>query len=244
MTGSTASRASTPRSPPTARRGRSTTSPCPSGRGRPPPRWRRVLPRSAWRLPSNPPAAPDRTLDLPADLAFAGEAWSWVCDALPLVTADSTLEPHRLAELLRSGFFSPSDDADADSPETQAIRFDEEALHIATRLLCSEDSALELSIAETVRRELFWLVPHNRYGGDLHHPPGRPGRPGRSRRRPNLSRTAAAAYLRRPSSHPSRQDSRAPPGDEAGCSPGARRPGCGSGRCPPRHSSRPQGNRP
>ena len=106
--------------------------------------------------------ARDRTLDLPADLAFAGEAWDWVCHALPLVTADSTLEPRRLAELLRAGFFSASDDVDADSRETQAMRFDEEALHIATRLLCSEDSALELSIAETVRRELFWLVPHNR----------------------------------------------------------------------------------
>jgi len=103
-----------------------------------------------------------RTLDLPADLAFAGEAWGWVCDALPLVTADSILEPHRLAELLHLAFFSFSDDADADSRETQAMRFDEEALHIATRLLCSEDSALELSIAETVRRELFWLVPNNR----------------------------------------------------------------------------------
>ena len=103
-----------------------------------------------------------RTLDLPADLAFAGEAWNWVAEALPLVTADSTLEPHRLAELLRFAFFSASDDADADSRETQAMRFDEEALHIATRLLCSEDSALEISIAETVRRELFWLVPHNR----------------------------------------------------------------------------------
>ena len=105
---------------------------------------------------------PGRTLDLPADLAFAGEAWSWVGEALPLVTADSPLEPHRLAELLRLGFFSSSDDADADSHETQAVRFDEEALHIATRLLCSEDSALEISIAETVRRELFWLVPHGR----------------------------------------------------------------------------------
>ena len=102
------------------------------------------------------------TLDLPADLAFAGEAWSWAGDALPLVTADSTLEPRRLAELMHLGFFSASDDADADSPETQAVRFDEEALHIATRLLCSEDSALELTIAETVRRELFWLVPNNR----------------------------------------------------------------------------------
>ncbi len=103
-----------------------------------------------------------RTLDLPADLAFAGEAWSWVGEALPLVTKDSALEPHRLAELLRLGFFSSSDDADADSHETQAVRFDEEALHIATRLLFSEDSALVLSIAETVRRELFWLVPHGR----------------------------------------------------------------------------------
>ncbi|MDE0334234.1 MAG: hypothetical protein OXI64_04695 [Defluviicoccus sp.] len=102
------------------------------------------------------------TLVLPADLAFAGEELCWVGEALPLVTADSTLEPHRLAELLRFSFFSPSDDADADSWDTQAMRFDEEALHIATRLLCSEDSALEISIAETVRRELFWLVPRNR----------------------------------------------------------------------------------
>ncbi len=101
-------------------------------------------------------------LHLPADLAFAGEAWSWVGEALPLVTRDSNLEPHRLAELLRLGFFSSSDDVDADSRETQAVRFDEEALHIATRLLCNEDSALVLSIAETVRREIFWLVPHGR----------------------------------------------------------------------------------
>ena len=102
------------------------------------------------------------TIVLPADLAFAGEAWDWVCHSLPLVTADSALEPRRLAELLRFSFFSFSDDVDADSRENQAARFDEEALHIATRLLCSEDSALELSIAETVRRELFWLVPRNR----------------------------------------------------------------------------------
>ncbi len=102
------------------------------------------------------------TIVLPADLAFAGEEWCWVHDALPLVTADSVLEPRRLAELLHLGFFSFSDDADADSRETQVMRFDEEALHIATRLLCSEDSALEISIAETVRREIFWLVPQNR----------------------------------------------------------------------------------
>ena len=109
-----------------------------------------------------PANGPGRTLDLHADLAFAGEAWSWVGEALPLVTRDSNLEPQRLAELLRHAFFSASDDADADSHETQAVRFDEEALHIATRLLCNEDAALVLSIAESVRRDLFWLVPHGR----------------------------------------------------------------------------------
>ena len=46
-----------------------------------------------------PARVPSRTLDLAADIAFAGEAWSWVGDALPLVTADSDLEPGDLARL-------------------------------------------------------------------------------------------------------------------------------------------------
>ena len=102
------------------------------------------------------------TLRLPTDLAFAGEAWSWLDDALPLVTADSALQPHELATLLRSAFFSPSDDVEADSYETQRDRFDEEALHLATRLLLSDDEACRQSIAEAVRRELMWFVPGDR----------------------------------------------------------------------------------
>ena len=102
------------------------------------------------------------TLRLPADLAFAGEAWSWLEDALPLVTADSALQPHELAALLRNGFFSPSDDAGADSHETQRDRFDEDALHLATRLLLSDDEACRTSIAEAVRRDLMWFCPQGR----------------------------------------------------------------------------------
>ena len=67
-----------------------------------------------------------------------------------------------LAELLRAGFFSPSDDADSDSYETQRDRFDEEALHMATRLLLSDEEACRTSIAEAVRRELLWLCPRGR----------------------------------------------------------------------------------
>ena len=136
--------------------------PVPEGRRRPAPRCRRVPPRSAWRLPSRPPAAGAAHSISPPISPSRARPGTGSAEALPLVTADSTVEPHRLAELLRFAFFSASDDSDADSRETQATRFDEEALHIATRLLCSEDSALEISIAETVRRELFWLVPHNR----------------------------------------------------------------------------------
>ena len=109
-----------------------------------------------------PARGPSRTLDLTGDIAFAGEAWSWVGDAEPLVTADSDLEPGDLARLLRASFFSPSDDADADSWETQSMRFEEEALHIATKLLCSDEEARRTSIAEAVRRELFWLIPRDR----------------------------------------------------------------------------------
>ena len=117
-------------------------------------------------LAVRPAEGPGRILDLPTDLAFAGDTGSWVHDVLPLVTADSTLEPWTLAELLRAAFFSPSDDADADSWERQRDDFDSEALHIATRLLVSDDEARRTSIAAAVARELFWLIPHDR-GADI-----------------------------------------------------------------------------
>ena len=107
-------------------------------------------------------SGPARTIDVPADLVFAGEAWSWIDEAMPLVTEDSALQPHQLAALLMAGFFSPSDDADSDSWETQRNRFEEDALHLATRLLLSDDEACRASIAEAVRRELVWFAPRDR----------------------------------------------------------------------------------
>ncbi len=141
------------------------------------PRPERARPGAA-RLPSRPaalriqltvrPAAGCcRTIDIPADMAFAGEAWSHIDDALPLVAQDSALQPHELAALLRAGFFSPSDDIEADSWETQRDRFDEDALHLATRLLLSDDEACRQSITEAVRRELMWFVPGDR-AVDIH----------------------------------------------------------------------------
>ena len=123
-----------------------------------PPRPEAVRMELAVRAAGGPAPA----VCLNTDLAFAGEAWSWLHDALPLVMEDSTLQPRELAQLLRDGFFSPSDDADADSYDTQRDRFDEDALHLATRLLLSDDEACRASIAEAVRRELMWLAPVDR----------------------------------------------------------------------------------
>ena len=113
-------------------------------------------------LSVRPPTGSPTTLDLPTDLAFAGEAWSWVEDARPLVTVDSDLQPQKLAELIAAGFFAPCDDADSDSRETQRQRFDDDALHLATRLLLSDADAVRTSIADAVRRELLWLCPKGR----------------------------------------------------------------------------------
>ena len=128
----------------------------------------------AAQLPSRPAAirieltvgqagGPHRTHALPADVAFAGEAWSGLDDALPLVTGDSTLQPYELAALLRAGFFSPSDDIEADSWETQKrpLRRGRAAPGEPVMLL-SDDEACRQSLAEAVRRELMWFVPGDR----------------------------------------------------------------------------------
>ena len=109
-----------------------------------------------------PGSGPPEIVSIPTDLAFVGEGWCWIADARPLVTRDSDLDPVELAQLLRAGFFSPSDDADSDSWESQRVRFDEEAMHIALKLLSSSEAAIEHTIAEAVRREILWVLPRHR----------------------------------------------------------------------------------
>ena len=111
------------------------------------------------RVRAGKPQAP---MSIPADVVFLGEAYTWAGDARPLVTVDSAIEPETLARLLRGGYFSPSDDAAADAWETQSVRFDEEALHIALKLLSSEDEARRRTIAQAVWREILWLMPKDR----------------------------------------------------------------------------------
>ena len=105
---------------------------------------------------------PSETITIPADIAFVGEDGAWIADARPLVARDSDLKPVQLKHLLHASYFSPSDDADSDSYDTQSARFDEDAMHMALKLLATEDEARKHTIAEAVWREVFWVMPRDR----------------------------------------------------------------------------------
>ena len=135
------------------------------------------VPRHAGGPGRTPPARPDairmrlgienargakRVLDLDADVVFAGDTDAWVVDACPLVTTDSDIDPEALAELMLAGFFSPSDDVEADSWESQRSDAENDALHVATQLLVCDEAARGDSIARLVQRDLMWLIPRER----------------------------------------------------------------------------------
>ena len=105
---------------------------------------------------------PPETMSVPADVAFVGEDGSWVEDARPLITRDSELTPMQLTRLLHASYFSASEDADSDSYDTQSARFDQDATHMAIKLLATEDEARKHTIAEAVWREILWVMPRDR----------------------------------------------------------------------------------
>ena len=105
---------------------------------------------------------PPETMTVPADVAFVGEDGAWVEDVRPLVTRDSKLTPMQLTRLLHASYFSPSDDVEADSYDTQSARFDQDATHLAIKLLATEDEARKHTIAEAVWREIIWVMPRDR----------------------------------------------------------------------------------
>ncbi len=116
----------------------------------------------AIRLHIADPDGRTRDLEIPADVVFMNDEDCYVDDIDPLVTAGSDIDADELAQLIHRSFFTPSDDADADSHETQNSRFDEEAMRIALSLLASEDEGLTHVIQQAIRREVSWMMPRDR----------------------------------------------------------------------------------
>ena len=75
----------------------------------------------------------------------------------PLVVARHVLPP-----LLHTSDFSASDDAVADSYDTQSGRFGRHSTHMAIKLLATKGEARKHTIAEAVWREINWVMPRDR----------------------------------------------------------------------------------
>ena len=99
---------------------------------------------------------------LSTDVLLTGESYAYSLDDIGVqVTADSEITPTDLAEFLEAAYFSPSDDTDADSYETQRDAFRAQAEDLATRLLVSEEAANNAAILRAVNEHVVWLLPRN-----------------------------------------------------------------------------------
>ena len=105
------------------------------------------------------PERADQSFTMAADLAFPSEPYASIEEIEPLVTLTSELQPGELAQLIHAAYFSPSDDWEADSWETQSEQFMQQAVTLATELLCGKDEAVRQALTELANRELRWIVP-------------------------------------------------------------------------------------
>ncbi|MDE0406606.1 MAG: hypothetical protein OXN81_02005 [Alphaproteobacteria bacterium] len=103
----------------------------------------------------------DKSFTMAADLAFPSEPYASLDEVQPVVSLNSELQPHELAQLIYAAYFSPSDDWEADSWETQSEQFMQEATTLSTTLLCGRDEAVRQALTDLANRELRWLVPAN-----------------------------------------------------------------------------------
>ena len=97
-----------------------------------------------------------------ADVVFLDTAYGWLSDACPVIAAGSDIDAAELARLLRLSYFCASDDADADSYDTQSDQFNDAALHMALKHVATADEATRTAIAQAVFREIHWLMPRDR----------------------------------------------------------------------------------
>ena len=100
-------------------------------------------------------------VDIPGDVAFGDEDPTWAEDLDLLVATDSNIKPHELAELMHDACFSASDDAEADSYETQSDDYRQAAESTALRLLVSAEEARLADLRNAVHQYVTRCVPRD-----------------------------------------------------------------------------------
>ena len=98
-----------------------------------------------------------RKMQIGCDVAIT-ESNTW-CGAVPLVTANSTIEPNELADMLHRGTFDFCEAPDSDCWETQREESEQQAYEMAVRTLRGETEAIRATLYEIVRREMAWRLP-------------------------------------------------------------------------------------
>lgn len=106
-----------------------------------------------------------RTLEMTcnAEAAFAGEPWPSdpIDEVAIFVRRGAGITPAELAHLFEAATFDPSDDCEADSPDTQRDRFQDAARARIVGLLEGSDAALETQV-RAMLSDHAWIVPDDR----------------------------------------------------------------------------------
>lgn len=106
----------------------------------------------------------DRRLDLETDFAILDDpdAWGDPDSTRIVLTRTTSLGPDDLTDLIIDAVFSPSDDSDADSYDTQETRFLHDAAVRAHAILEGEDAAILAGIRMAFADRVAWRIPHGR----------------------------------------------------------------------------------
>lgn len=98
----------------------------------------------------------------PTDVYLVSEdCWCNLDEVCICLRREHDLNVEVLADLLEAAYFSPSDDSNADSYETQKVQFRESARVRAISALLSDEEALREQIHLVLEREVQWLVPES-----------------------------------------------------------------------------------
>jgi hypothetical protein len=105
-----------------------------------------------------------RRLDIETDFDIqeGDDSWGDPDQARIALTQRSELSPDDLTDLIIDAVFSPSDDSDADSYDTQETRFRHDAAVRAHAILEGEDAAILAGIRMAFADRIAWRIPHGR----------------------------------------------------------------------------------
>ena len=105
-----------------------------------------------------------RRLDVETDFVIqeGDDSWGDPDCAVIALTRGSELDPNDLTDLIIDAVFSPSDDSDADSYDTQETRFRHDAAVRAHAILEGEDAAILAGIRMAFADRIAWRIPHGR----------------------------------------------------------------------------------